>query len=1039
MNHRRFVCSLPLVALLLLPSLTFAQVSGSIAGTVKDATGAVLPGVTVEVASPTLIEKVRTATSDAEGQYKVIELRPGVYSVSFSLTGFSTVKRDGIEISAGFTATVNADLKVGSVEETITVSGATPIVDIQNSRSQQLLKGEVLDALPNAGKSPLSFIGLTLGAQPSNAGKNDVGGDHGDSASGVTIHGFRGDDGRLKWDGYAVNHFNGGGGGTWRVWSFNPVGIQEVVADTGGNTAEYETGGANYNMVPKDGSNRLSLFGTANYTDDNFSAKAIPDSIAARGVSPQSTLRKVYQYGVGAGGSIIRDKLWFYTSNAWWGSQIYGANNYFNKSTNPLAYVPDTSRPAYTDFFIVDDGVRLTWQAAPKHKFTEDVHLQDSCNCWLSIGGGALSSPDATGDQVSGPNVLSQTTWTNTVTNKLLIQAGVSLVYQGFKTGINNALTTSKFTGYDSTPNIAGTNTISILEQTGGPNTPAPAGYRFGAPAGGTVSSTIVGKGTGNLDRKDEQLTVSYISGSHAFKVGLQMFQGSVDSDTMESTNQVQFIFRNGVPSALQEWAGPFIQQTGIHGEGLFAQDQWTLNRITLNLGLRFDHFYGHALPINNPATPLRAAIQTAEVSNFPNYKDVTWRFGAAYDLFGNGKTAVKFAFGKYVNGQGSYAFAGFVPATAVVNNVTRSWTDANGNFAPDCNLTVLTANGECGQVSNLAFGQPFSNQSLASDVTSGWGAREYSYQWNAQVQHELMPNVGLFVGYFHTQYGNLTVAQNTLVSASDFTSYCITEPTDSRLGSLSGQQVCGYYDINPNKVGQAQYVVTQASHFGSPQDYFDGVDIGVNMRFGKGGVVNGGMTVGRETYDYCYANNRPDLTPENFPFAFSDAINRYPRNAQFCKVQSPWWDAYGSQVKFQAVYPLPYNMAISAVYKNLPGIILTASNPLTSAQVAPFLGRPLAGGAASVNLALLPFTGGNIGSGAVGGAAFDDRLNQLDLRLTKAVRIGRGRIQGILDVYNIFDARTPQADVTTYGATWTRPTSLLGGRLFKFGTQVEW
>src|SRR5262249_7047923 len=228
----------------------------------------------------------------------------------------------------------------------------------------------------------------------------------------------------------------------------------------------------------------------------------------------------------------------------------------------------------------------------------------------------------------------------------------------------------------------------------------------------------------------------------------------------------------------------------------------------------RYDHYYGHALSIDNPATPLRAAIHTDEVTNFPNYHDITWRLGGAYDLFGNGKTAVKVAFGKYMNGQGSYAFAGFVPATAVVNNVTRPWTDNNGNFVPDCNLTLLTANGECGQVSNLAFGQPFSNQRLASDVTNGWGAREYSYQWNAQLQQQLLPNVGLFVGYFHTQYGNLTVAQNVLVSPSDYAPYCVTAPTDSRLGSFSGQPVCGYYDVNPNKFGQAQYVVTQASHF---------------------------------------------------------------------------------------------------------------------------------------------------------------------------------------------------------------------------------
>src|SRR6266567_2292604 len=153
------------LSIVLMPRYVAAQGTSAagIAGVVKDTSGAVLPGVTVEAASPALIEKVRTVITDDQGQYKIIELRPGQYVVTFTLAGFSTVKREGIELTAGFTAPVNAELRVGSLEETLTVSGASPIVDTQNVRTQNLLSREVLDALPT-NKTMQGFAALTVGA-----------------------------------------------------------------------------------------------------------------------------------------------------------------------------------------------------------------------------------------------------------------------------------------------------------------------------------------------------------------------------------------------------------------------------------------------------------------------------------------------------------------------------------------------------------------------------------------------------------------------------------------------------------------------------------------------------------------------------------------------------------------------------------------------------------------------------------------------------------------------------------------------------------
>jgi hypothetical protein len=1014
-------------ALLMCPAVASAQsaTTGGIAGTAKDATGAVLPGVTVEAASPALIEKVRSVVTDAQGNYKIVDLRPGTYSVTFTLPGFGTFKREGIDLTAGFTAAINAEMKVGALEETVTVTGASPVVDVQNARSQQVMKTETLNQLPSGAKNLMAFASMTLGANPDTAGKgNDVGGDKGEGAVGIILHGGRGDDSRLNWDGMSANSLNGSAGGKYRTYYFNTVAVQEVVLDTGGANAETETGGANVNMVPREGSNQIKLFSLVNFTNQNFSTKSVPDDLKARGVGDQSSLKRIYDGGLGIGGPIRQDSLWFYATYRSWGADSYGANNYFNVSTNPYVYVPDLSRPAYTTSFYADSSVRLTWQATSKQKISHEAHLQYGCNCWAQISAGALTAPEATNDAAYGPQVLNQTTWSYPATNRLLFQAGASFLRQQVDFGaFSSALNANRFLGTHS-PTWPGPQNFAITEQT--------TGYTWGAQLGGLMNYGP----DQDLDNFNQRVAVSYVTGSHAVKMGLQMTQGHSDFSGMTNgVNQVDYTFRNGAPISLTQFAGPFQSKTRLHSQGLFAQDQWTMKKLTLNYGIRFDHFNGYTPAQDIPAGPFRPAYHVDEVDNLPDFKDITPRFGASYDLFGNGKTAVKGSWGRYLMAKGdSFSAAGFVPAVAIVTSASRTWTDTNHNFVPDCVLTNLAANGECGVLSNPLFGQPFSAQTLAADVRSGWGNREFNYQWNLQVQQELRPGVGLAVGYFHTQWGNMSVTQNTRVTPADYTPYCITAPSDSRLGAVSGQQICGYYDPTPAGLAKGSaFQITQASNFGTPKDAFNGVDVGLNARWGKGALLTGGVSVGREVQDFCFANGHPELTPQNFPVAFSSPV-RYPRNDQYCHVESSWWNGIGSQAKLQVVYPLPYHVSVSAAYKNLPGIPISTSYVLTNAQLAPILGRNLsAGAAATATQMIVPF------QGTVAATLFDQRLNETDLRFSKALHIGRGRLQGMLDLYNIFNSRVPQAIATTYGATFMTPSSLLGGRLWKFGAQVDW
>ena len=188
-----------------------AQTNAVIAGIVRDATGAILPGVTVEASSPALIERVRTTTTDETGQYKVLELRPGVYTVQFTLPGFSSVRREGIEITTGFTATVNAELKVGAIEETVTVSGSSPVVDLQNVKTQVVMTREIVDTIPSGRyfqSLAVLIPGITASGGYSATANQDVGGQSGQAHSALAIHGGRASDMQLQLDGMNTSSWN---------------------------------------------------------------------------------------------------------------------------------------------------------------------------------------------------------------------------------------------------------------------------------------------------------------------------------------------------------------------------------------------------------------------------------------------------------------------------------------------------------------------------------------------------------------------------------------------------------------------------------------------------------------------------------------------------------------------------------------------------------------------------------------------------------------------------------------------------------------
>ena len=340
--YRRVVPATSLLVLsifLLLPAGAAAQ-TGSIAGQVADETGGVLPGVTVEATSPALIEGVRTAFTDGSGLYTLEALRPGTYTITFTLPGFSTFIREGIEIVTGFSANVDATMTVGAVEETVTVSGASPVIDVQNVVHQENISNETLDILPT-GRTYSGYAALTVGAQTDIlGGGQDVGGSVGDTWGTVIIHGSATYDGEVMWDGMSVTASVTSGGGTGKMFFANQAAVEEVVMATGGMDAETGFGAIAMNYIPREGGNAFSFFGIATGANENMQALNWNESLGARGLDESQVqgLKKNWDWGAGFGGPIVRDRLWFYTAHRWWGSQTYATGSYHNGAPRDMPY-----------------------------------------------------------------------------------------------------------------------------------------------------------------------------------------------------------------------------------------------------------------------------------------------------------------------------------------------------------------------------------------------------------------------------------------------------------------------------------------------------------------------------------------------------------------------------------------------------------------------------------------------------------------------------------------------------------------------------
>ena len=822
------VVQMLLAFVVLIPSAAYAQ--ASITGTVRDASGAVLPGVTVEAASPALIEKVRSVVSDGTGQYRIIDLRPGTYTVTFTLPGFNTVKREGIELTGSLTATVNGDLKVGGVEETITVTGESPIVDVQTATQQRVLGKDVVDALPT-GRSHTTVAILIPGI----TGIRDVGGTSSLSTQGaMAIHGGSSGDSRVLVDGLTIQ--NSEASGSLSNHMSDMGGTQEVTVDYAGGMAEQPYAGVRINLVPREGGNtfRGSIFGT--FANDKFEANNYTPELQARGLGAPNNLKRVYDFNPVIGGPILRQTLWFFVGTRWVENNKFIAGRFFNLNAgNPDAwtYQPDLSRQAFEKSTQRSVNGRLTWQASARNKFGFYIDDQGRCLCNYGSGVGTVPpSPEAM-SRLSWPiNRLITGSWSSPVTSRLLLEVRFA-----------NRRETYDYPDIqlDGSQNFP---LVQVTEQSTGLTYRSMGGIANGNRPFQQTASKIGQAGA----------SLSYVTGAHAFKGGFT--QVWVERESEAGSRQpfpYSFRFNNGIPNQITEFAIPYHNITRQRAEfGLFAQDKWTLNRLTLNAGVRYD-FYNSYFPeqFMGPGPLMPDRNLTFPKTEGLNFKDITPRFGAAYDLFGTGRTAIKATVGRYPGAVGigqQLLGENANPALRLATTVTRSWDDRlypvgdprRMNYVPDCDLVSLELNGECGRVSDLSFGKPIPSTSLDPRVVTGWGTRPDQWELSAAVQHQLAPRVSMNVGYFRRVFGNFTVTDNLLAGPSDYSVFDILAPVDPRLPGGGGYAITGLYNLNPDRVGMVENLARPAADFGRQMQHWNGMDVTVDARLLQGIVLQG-------------------------------------------------------------------------------------------------------------------------------------------------------------------------------------------------------
>jgi len=1006
------------VALLMLtPAIGAAQ--STIAGVVKDSSGAILPGVTVEATSPVLIEKARSVVTDGDGRYAIVNLRPGTYVVTFTLGGFSTYQRDGVIVPADTTVPINAELRVGAIEETLTVSGQSPVVDVQNTAQQQVMSRDVLDSIPTA-RNTQSIGALVVGVR---LNIPDVGGAQQTEQTYMAAHGNSALHTTLLLDGMPVQ--SNLGDGQIQNYVDNAL-IAEANYQTSGVTAETSAGGVRVNLIPKDGGNAVHGSGFLGGSSDSLQSTNVDDALTARGLQTGSRVQHLYDLNGAAGGPAIKSKLWWFGSVRRQETYVQMPNTFKNDGT-----------PGVEDAWIDSYVVRGTWQATERNKFAVTYQR----NFKWKPHEIALISQDALNifpEQTAGRRepvlyYIAQAKWTAPITNRLMFEAGYS----------GDILHYSD-TGQPGTSYARGT----------------PAWYANASYLDTTTGGLVVRTHAGQLnqlftpDQHSSVASVSYVTGSHNVKTGLlyawgdNPYSADMNGDLYQIYQGGTFangVYKIGRPVQVRVYNTPLQRASDLKANvGIYAQDQWALHRFTLSYGLRYEYL-NEQVPAQqrdagrfSPAASY-GAITCQTMPGMTCWSSWSPRLGAVYDVFGDGKTAVKASFGKYMTPDVSTFSTLFNPVATFTD--TRTWTDTDlaGRNLPT-NGDGIAEDNEIGPSNNPNFGR-ITNRSLDPNFS-----REYNLQYSAGVQHELRPGTAVSFNWYRRQLFNTSYTRNRAVDpVADWTTTSIVNPLDGSPITV--------FQINQNKNGLApDLYVSNTTDTSLRQNTFNGFEASVNARLPRRTIVFGGWTAERVVDTDCTMN------------ATGSSTLNSPNNLRFCDQSGATYQNLGQNAsipylhtfKLNANVPLWYGVEISASLQSYPGAIKAATGGVswTIARGSTRYPTDCAVPGCTPGAIVLPsrFAGDPsvIVQLASPGTRYEPRWNQTDFGVRRTFRLPHGVVlQGQVDIFNLFNSNAVLSEGTAMSTLVTpflsadpnsggTPLTILNPRLVRLAAQFR-
>jgi hypothetical protein len=981
----------------LLSSPAYAQ--SAISGVVKDESGAVMPGVSVEAASEALIEKVRSTVTDENGAYRIIDLRPGNYKLTFTLQGFNVIIRE-LELPSNFVATINADLKVGTLQESVTVSGQSPLVDVQSNVKQQVMSRDVLDAVPTA----RTIQGLGQLVPGVTFDQPDVGGSRAMQQTYFFVRGSGSAQTVVMVDGLMTNGLMGDGA----VNAYhNEAMTQEAVYMTSGGNAETMTAGVNLNLVPKDGGNRFSGGFKINKSPADWQGDNLSDELRSYNVRAVDKVSNFYEMNFELGGPILRDKLWFFGA--------YRKARYDKPIANtfdlPSGVPPPVGFKQCLDGVVAcEQGVspekmdnpilRFTWQASQRNKFA--VYYDRALRLRAAAMSNATDPRTASVVWNTPIFATGSAKYTSTVSSQILLEAGFSFNRERYDNLYQPGI-------------LAERNTPAWYQNVRKNDTST--GFLWNA------SSAQLGN---YPDRYSTMAAISYVTGSHNIKVG-GLYGFGIYRRYNNANADLYQTYNNGVPFQVTVLNTPLEVQENMDGQfAVYAQDSWRFRNFTFNYGIRYDRV---------AQSIVGQAAQVGRFTNVPAYDDFevpTWsdfspRTSVVWDIFGNGKTAIRTGFNRFMTAQ-TTGFARLYAPTALTT-ANLPWTDVNGDDIAqgERGCVYLTAGCEI-NFTNLPAN--FGLRALSTpdpDIQ-----RPGQYTFNLGVTQELMGRVTLTAEWYHNRFTDITERNNV---ARNFDSYVPIEVQSPRDGST----IIAYNVKNEFRTA-VENVDASDSNI---KRHYNGFELGYNVRLPRGVRIFGGFNLEKTLADTCSVGTDPNFQ-------------------RFCNQ----WDSdipWSKQFKLAGTYPLPWwGITASASLQSLMGYVVgeraipygvftfgtgfdIPNGRGTYWQVTPQTRYPTTPCSLPCRPGELVMPGLNVASLNIllspPETEFMPRYNQLDLSLSKTFHVRGIRLMPKLDVFNALNSDRWSA-VTTWqynSATYLQPSTIMQARLFRVGIESSW